>query len=117
MSVFDPISTTDHSTISIYIELGVLTKKTFNILVWDYKNIDYNMLRRKHEQAAWDNCFLNNDINDIVDSWVNEEIGKWGTNFTHFLEVKKVIGKLNENFWNIFGKNRGNQELGKWGTN
>ena len=47
---------------------GVLRKKTFNRLVWDYKNVDYDMFRGKLKQASWENCFSNNNINDIADS-------------------------------------------------
>lgn len=72
VSVFEPIATSDHCTISCEILFGIIRKKTYNRFVWDYSNGDYVSFRKDLTEAPWNDCFTDSDINLVTEAWSNQ---------------------------------------------
>lgn len=71
ISVFEPIATTDHSTISVELLFGIIRKKTFSRLIWNYAKANYTKFHEKLQSAPWDDCFVANNVHTAAESWTD----------------------------------------------
>lgn len=73
VTVHPPLSTNDHCTISITINLKVSNLSNYTRHLWNYKNADFIGLNEAILNYDWEPCFQGDDI--------NETLGKWTTSF------------------------------------
>ena len=49
--------------------IGIIRKKTYSRMIWDYNHADFDSFRSKLQDFNWDNCFLFNSIDQIAQAW------------------------------------------------
>ena len=71
VQVIEPIANSDHCTIFIEIEFGVLRRKSYSRMVWDYNKGNYPLFKEKLQSTDWEHCFQNTDLNINAEAWTN----------------------------------------------
>ena len=69
VSITDPVGNSDHCTISIELFFGIIRKKTYSRLIWEYNHCDFDHFRMKLSNYDWDSCFKFENINEMTDAW------------------------------------------------
>ena len=68
---YGPIANCDHIPITFNIDAKTPTLKCYRRHVWNFKQGDFERLNNLLNEYPWDNIFVFNDINDVVDTWTD----------------------------------------------
>ena len=71
VSIIDRVGNSDHCTISMELSFGIIRKKTYARLIWQYNRCDFNQFRTKLWNYDWDSCFDFDNIDEIANAWTN----------------------------------------------
>ena len=74
VKVLTPVSTNDHSTISLLLDFHSYKEKCYSRKVWYYKKADFSAFRTKLSIFNWDICFQSNNIDDVCEIWTSSFI-------------------------------------------
>ena len=92
--VSPPVSTNDHCTVGVNLDLKIPKEPPYERIVWDYKHGDYPGFRTALETANWEQCF-DGDVNDVC--------AKWSDTFLciarRFIPCKEVLIRPNDKPW------------------
>ena len=64
-----PVHENDHRTIYGTLNLKTVKRQAFNRDIWDFKNADFDLYRDKLNEADWEECFAEEDIDSICEKW------------------------------------------------
>ena len=136
IKVTPPISTNDHCTVGITLNFKIKKDPAYKRTIWDYKNANFDVFRRKLQETNFDNCFDSNDIDVVCTNWTNlflqvamESVpnkvvtirpndSPWYTNELRKMKRKmqklfyKYKGSKLQNDWNNYSKARNDYKNG-----
>ena len=73
VSVFPPVSTNDHCTITMKINFRIPQALAYKRRMWDFKNTNFDLFREAIANCNWHECFTNtDDINLAADLWTSK---------------------------------------------
>ena len=94
VSVTAPVSTNDHCTVSVHLDLKIPKEEPYQRHIWQYKQGDFPGFRQALENADWESCF---------DGDVNEACTKWTDTFLNiarmFIPNKFILIRPNDKPW------------------
>jgi hypothetical protein len=70
--VFDPVYTNDHCTVGVDLTFKIASDPAYTRHVWIYEQGDYDGFRHALNNANWDECFVNNDVNEACAKWTDK---------------------------------------------
>ena len=69
VAVLPPVSTNDHCTVGCELNFKLPFDKAYSRHIWKYKDGDYENFREALRNAAWDDCFIDADVDACCDRW------------------------------------------------
>ena len=68
-NVMAPISNTDHSTLCINLKLSKQKQYSYERIMWDFKNSNYDMFRMLLSEVDWSDIFSHGSIDEVYSKW------------------------------------------------
>ena len=90
-----PVSSNDHCTIVANLLFRKRKCHSYNRVMWDFKNANFDLYRETIDSYNWEECFHDQDINKSVESWTGKilEIAK------STIPNKDVVIRPNDKPW------------------
>ena len=78
--VLTPIANCDHCPIRLTLNFShkFNKQKSYNRLIWQYEQADFNEFRNRLHLIDWETCFCSNDINIIAETWTSTFVNTAG---------------------------------------
>ena len=90
-----PISTNDHSTISVKLNLVMQKQRCYYRYIWKFDEANKIAYRQAIENANWDECFHGTDVNQACTAWTNKLLSIAKAHFNY----KRVLIRPNDVPW------------------
>ena len=68
-NVLAPLSTNDHSTITLTLSFKKQKSKAYNRLIWLYNSADFEGMNKHIQNYNWETCFEDDDIDTCCNNW------------------------------------------------
>ena len=93
-SVDPPISTNDHCTVTVNVNLKIAKQQPYERLIWKYSEGDYPGFRHGLANADWESCF-EGDVDEVCTKWTEMFLNLART----YIPNKHVLIRPNDQPW------------------
>ena len=95
VEVSPPVSTNDHCTVGCHLDFKINKETCYERLIWQYNKADFNEFREALSSTDFDQCFINDDVNEACDKWTEIFLSV----AKEYVPNKKVIIRPNDSPW------------------